>query len=336
MNKKILLAMALTALTATTVSARSWRINNDATKMAQFTDINAAMSSSDVVAGDTLYLDPGCSLSDIQTVSKRVTIIGTGYTGVSLPHRGASISGTLYLNAANTKLLSLNVNATVYVRANNITIERCRCAKISNYDNWSAQYATIRNCYVYDYLVGYGATETTTAFWTIENSIFDSSNATCIRGLYNATIRNNLILNKSTQSGSNYSYRCLAQLTNCQIVNNIIIKTTAPANALYSVDATQLNNNVISSDTRPDFNKANVTTTGSVYTGDVQSYVLTDDSPARGYGQDGTDCGIFGGLYPYVKGGLAYGHPYYESFVISSMPVDGKINVSLKVKMQDE
>lgn len=338
MNKTLLLALALTALTATTVNARSWRINNDETKMAQFTSINAAMSSTDVVAGDTLYLDPGCSLTAEQTVSKRVTIIGTGYTGVSLPHRGAYISGTLYLNAANIKLQSLSISATVYIRANNVTIERCYCARISNYSDWSAQYASIRNCYVYEYLVGYGSTQTTTAFWTIENNIFDSSNSTCIRGLYNATIRNNLIVNTSTNSSSSnsYSYRCLAQLTNCQIVNNIIIKTRYPSQALYGVDATQLNNNVISSDTRPDFNKANVTTTGSVYTGDVQSYVLTDDSPARGYGQDGTDCGIFGGLYPYVKGGLAYGHPYYESFVISSMPVDGKINVSLKVKMQDE
>lgn len=339
MKTKIVMTLALTALMATTAQARSWRINNDTTKMANFASINAAMNSTDVTAGDTLYLDPGCSLTSGQThtVRKRVTIIGTGYTGVKLPHRGASISGDLYLYAEGIKLQSLNISATVYIRANNITIERCYCSRISNdRSDYNAQYATIHNCYVSDYLVGCGATETSTAFWTIENSIFSSTNATCIRGLYNATIRNNLIVNSSTSTGTNYSYRCLSQLTDCQIVNNIIIKTKSPANALYSVDATQLHNNVISSNTNPETNRANVTTTDAVYTGDVQSYALTDDSPARGYGEDGTDCGIFGGLYPYVKGGLPYGHPYYENFVVSSMPVDGKINVSLKVKMQDE
>lgn len=342
MNKTLLLALALTALTATTANARSWRINNDETKMAQFTSINAAMSSTDVVAGDTLYLDPGCSLTAEQTVSKRVTIIGTGYTGVSLPHRGAYISGKLYLNAANTKLLSLNITGTVYIRNNNITIERCRCSSgiVHNYNSssYTSQYTTIRDCYVTT-MASNGTTSTNSAFWTIENNIISSEN-TCISGLYNATIRNNLILNTYISNISSYhqSRNCLSNLTNCQIVNNIILKTASSYRnyTLSGVDATQLNNNVISSNTRPDFNKANVTATDSVYTGDVQSYVLTDDSPARGYGQDGTDCGIFGGLYPYVKGGLAYGHPYYESFVISSMPVDGKINVSLKVKMQDE
>ena len=336
MKTRIFLASALVALTAMTASARSWRINNDVTKMANFTTINAAMSNSDVVAGDTLYLDPGCSITSDQTVSKRVTIIGTGYTGVTLPHRMASISGSLYLNAQGIKLQSISISGTVYLRNNYITIERCYISSsIQQYNSYyTCQYTTIRNCYV-TRLNGAGTTSTNSAFWTIENSIITGTN-TCISNLYNATIRNNLILNTSAYSGSSSSYRCLSRLTNCQIVNNIIIKTTGPANALYDVDATQLNNNVISSNTRPETNQANVTTTAAVYTGNVQSYVLTDDSPARGYGQDGTDCGIFGGLYPYVKGGLPYGHPYYESFVIHSMPVDGKINVSLKVKMQDE
>lgn len=58
--------------------AASWRINNNANRHAHFTDINAAMSSNDVVAGDTLYLDPGCLITSTQNVTKRVTVIGTG------------------------------------------------------------------------------------------------------------------------------------------------------------------------------------------------------------------------------------------------------------------
>lgn len=47
---------AVLAITATTADAKSWRINNDVTQKADFTDLNAAMSSNDVVADDTLYV----------------------------------------------------------------------------------------------------------------------------------------------------------------------------------------------------------------------------------------------------------------------------------------
>ena len=65
-------------------------------------------------------------------------------------------------------------------------------------------------------------------------------------------------------------------------------------------------------------------------------YVLVDDSPAINYAIDGTDCGPTGGEYPYVTAGLPYGHPYYTRAVVGSTAIDGKLNVSLKVKMQDE
>ena len=77
--KAALAAAVLTFVGAQTVSAKSWRVNNNSTKKANFVDINAAMASADVVAGDTLYLDPGCVMASSQTISKAVTVIGTGY-----------------------------------------------------------------------------------------------------------------------------------------------------------------------------------------------------------------------------------------------------------------
>ena len=102
------------------------------------------------------------------------------------------------------------------------------------------------------------------------------------------------------------------------------------------IDA-QFINNVVGQN----YNAANNRVTGStktdvVYTGDYESYTLVEDSPAKGYGTDGKDCGIFGGLYPYVKGGLPQGHPYYTKAVISPRAENDKVNVSLKIKMQDE
>lgn len=345
MNKKILLAMALTALTATTVNARSWRINNDATKMAQFTSIKDAINSTDVVDGDTLYLDPATTLSGCN-VTKQVTIIGCGYTGVY-----ATISGDIWLFANNIKLLGVYCSNRIYISAQHITIERCSTASICYYsdNNYNCQYATIRNCYIRaGYYIGiagggYASNYTNylkTAEWTIENNIIygnygsdKSRSVMCVSDLYQAKIRNNLIINLQNNTSSYSLYRIGG---NSEITNNIIIHTTKPAQAMYTIISNYIRNNVLSSNTGPDYNRCNVLTTDSVFTGDYQEYVLTEDSPARGYGQDGKDCGIFGGLYPYVKGGRPYGHPYFEQYSVSSRPENGKVNVSLKIKTQDE
>ena len=61
----VALATTMLVAKASTVHASSWRVNNDATKKAHFVDINAAMASEEVQAGDTLYLDPGISESEV-------------------------------------------------------------------------------------------------------------------------------------------------------------------------------------------------------------------------------------------------------------------------------
>ena len=67
-----------------------------------------------------------------------------------------------------------------------------------------------------------------------------------------------------------------------------------------------------------------------------QLYQLKEDSPAKGYATDGGDCGPYGGLTPYVPGGLPNGYPYYTKAIIPAKSKNGKVNVSLKIKMQNE
>ena len=71
---------------AVTASARSWRIHHNEKQLPDFTDINAACASSDVQAGDTLYLEPGCSITTAQNVTKTLTIIGCGYEAIRICH----------------------------------------------------------------------------------------------------------------------------------------------------------------------------------------------------------------------------------------------------------
>lgn len=329
---KHFVAVALVALTATASQAHSWRVNNDVIKAPDFTDLNAAMASENVADGDTLYLDAGANLSAEQNVTKQVTIIGVGYDA-TLPYGFSTISGEFNLKKAGIKVEGLNITSTTTIAADYVTLERCRTYKI--YGSGTCQYATIRQCYAtcyadYGTIVGLGKTDTHSAYWTIENCIIIKTNyyQAAIFRLYSAVIRNNLIQAHNVET--------VADLGNASISNNIILNTQNPKSCIYNTDG-QFVNNVVGQDYNAETNRVTGSTKADVvYTGDYESYTLVEDSPAKGYGTDGKDCGIFGGLYPYVKGGLPQGHPYYTKAVISPRAENDKVNVSLKIKMQDE
>lgn len=323
---------------ATTASARSWRIHHNTKQLADFTDVNAACASDQVQEGDTLYLDPGCLLTAAQTVTKRLTIIGCGYEGgATHPYAYATFNAGLSLQAAGIKVMSVIVRGTVKFFTSNMTLERCRVYGQITYNVGESINQTIRQCYVTnngDVIVGSGANGTVTSNWTIENSIISANGASevAIWKLYNATIRNNLIISNSTSTNN----PTLREVNGSQIINNIIVNTALPSNA-SNAETAQMLNNVISQDVAGEYNRVNVLTLDSVYTGDIQSYTLKEDSPAKNYGMDGTDCGPFGGMYPYVKGGRPFGHPYYTDLKVASRSDENdKLKVSLKIKMNDE
>lgn len=342
-NMQKLVAVALLAIAATTAQAGSWRINNDASKNPNFTDINAAMASSDVVAGDTLYLDPGCSLTTNQTITKQVTVVGCGYDRSNAPHAVARISGQLYIKAARTKIEGMALDNAIQIQADYVTLERCNMTggtnTISASNASSAICATIRQCclsFAGQVIYGRGSTSTITNSWTIENCYirtnYSNGGCGCIRDLYNATIKNNFIL--SSYGSNAYGGWCLNNLTNVVAVNNIIFNTTR--NYAITGCTGQITNNVLSQDYNASENKANISSLDEIMSGGGYTYTLVENSPAAGYGTDGTDCGLHGGDHPFVQGFLPAFHPYYTKAVISPRSDNDKVKVSLQIKTQDE
>jgi hypothetical protein len=335
---------AVLAITATTADAKSWRINNDVTQKADFTDLNAAMSSNDVVADDTLYLDPGCNLIEDQTVTKRVTIVGPGYFRVNTPHRFASISGKLYLKAQYIKVEGVIMTKVTYLCANYITLERCKTNTIYINENWqqpAAQHATIRQCYVVD-IQGPGLSyKDKAAFAKIENCIIMVNNMTPIEDIYSPTIRNCYI----AYTGTNTGIYAIKNVDNATITNNIIINQCTNTQVFSGLTNSIVSNNVMScaEDTYSAYttnnrflNSADESLVFALEGTNDQKYQLKADSPAKGYATDEGDCGPFGGGYPYVLNGQPAGYPYYTKAVIGTRSKDGKVNVSLNIKMQDE
>ena len=335
--------VAVLAFIAATANAKSWRVNSNTTQKADFVSLNAVISSSDVKDGDTIYLDPGCLLTDNQTLgaNKTLTIVGPGYLRSGAPHQAATITGTLYIDNPNTKIEGVVVMGDINIRAQNVTIERCKTQTIKRYNaDYQAQYATIRQCYVQGSIYGYGNSATQTSNWTIENNII-IYNGTTISNLLSPVIRNNYIKCSHTLSG----YYAIYSVNYATIQNNILLHTKHPNSLLNGVSDAIFTNNVMSC----------TSTTYAGYAADNtfiasddeslifalegtndQQYRLKEDSPAKGVADDGGDCGPFGGQRPYVVSGLPAGYPYYTKAVVGTKVEDGKVKVSLNIKMQDE
>ena len=340
----IIIATALLAI-ATNVSAKSWRINNNAAAAPNFYSINAAMSSADVTAGDTLYVDPGTSFSDEQTVTKQVTIVGPGYFRGDAPHGFVYFQNRLNINASNTKVEGIIMSSDdIYIRAQNVTIERCkfRTIYVGDSDYGNARYATIRQCYG-GCIDGRGNTSNVSAYCTVENCILIKSGwPACICDLYIPTIRHNYL--KETEDNA-----VLSSLDNAIIQDNIILNSKKNTNLFSSVtNISDFSHNVMScaettySSIPSENNKYGYTSEADIFTltgQNDQRYQLKDDSPAKNYASEengGGDCGPYGGLTPYVAGGMPNGYPYYTKAIIPAKSKNGKVNVSLKIKTQNE
>lgn len=67
-----------------------------------------------------------------------------------------------------------------------------------------------------------------------------------------------------------------------------------------------------------------------------EMYKRKEGSPAIGYGANGYDCGAFAGQYPYVISGRPRFMPYIYEANIPNTPTEGKLNITLKIKTQNE
>lgn len=347
--KKLFTVVAVIALVCNAAQAKTWRINNDPEAKADFLSINDAMASLDVFDGDVLYLDPGCRLPS-QTVSKSVTIIGTGY---NLTESEEAMVDGITISANDIKLTGINVSGKItWSKAcHNITIERCKVEGISVYDSSvPCEGVKIIGCYSIGTVDG-GESST-----ILRNSIILG----IVRNFDNGIISNNTVIyDTGKETGSLVSYPLAAMIKNSTITNNVIINTTTYTTTtdnvvthwsyrtIYNTDVASGNNitnNVLSTDadhTWADFptNKFIGATVEDIFVNEgnqEEKYRLKAGSAAIGYGTNGVDCGAFGGMYPYVLCGRPQFVPYIYDAQIPATSTNGKLNITLKVKSQNE
>lgn len=330
-----------------TASAASWRVNSNTAMGADFADVNAAMSDERVAAGDTLYLDPSTTISTAQEVTKQVTIVGPGYLHSGVAAAPAVFSKSVTISAKGTKFEGCTFENTVYMGADNITIERCYLKSYLIYDGKRANNAVIHA----NYFIGYDAKiigrVDYNVGWEITNNIIynttTSSGAYCINNLSNATIKNNVVLG-SYKNGT--THKVVEGITNSVITNNIIINVKRIENGMCSSnveDGNTIENNVFGCDSTamtdyPNNTFLNTTDLSTVFvnTGANElQFRLCEGSPAIGAGENGMDCGAFAGD-AYVPSGLPLFYPYFTGVEIPAVTTDGKLNIKLNIKTQNE
>ncbi|MBP3472897.1 MAG: hypothetical protein J6K41_11830, partial [Paraprevotella sp.] len=201
------------------VQARSWRIHSNANVKPDFTSINAAMSSNDVMPGDTLYLEPGCVLSG-SSITKKVTVIGPGYNFSGESSSTAVLESLTRLDADGIKIEGCIVTELRIEKAN-CTVERCKVSKLEGQrlsGTSRAPQTLILSCYINSITLGGSRNN------TINNCILHGY----IQSITASTISNNIVIRES-------SSELLTGVTNCTITNNIILNTKPG----YALDANE-------------------------------------------------------------------------------------------------
>lgn len=337
--KKLLFLMMIFALLCSSLTAQHLlRVNNNTDFDAGFTTFEAAVSHAS--NGDTIYIEGSATEYAGAVINKQLTIIGPGFFLSENPKTqannvaatfdsditfstgsdGSTIMGCKFqpggdviiavsdITVIRNDLDVIRFNGTV----NNILISQ-------NYvrQNISTSYSggntgQLTNSIISNNIVkGQIKTGNLSVSLIVSNNVYLSNNWREPIDCYNATIQNNILISEyvtiSPNSGNTISYNILAE------------------------DGTNSNGNQYNIDMASVF----ADFTGALQMSTDGKWKLKDGSPAIGTGSGGTDCGVFGGLSPYILSGIPNLPHIYEADVPASASSESGLQVTIKVKSGD-
>ena len=335
--KKLFLSLLTVLVAAVSAEAKYWKIGPSSVTGMDFESINAAMSSSEVTKGDTLYLDQYYNESAEQTVTKRVVIIGTGYdTSFSDENVVARITSAITLKSNNIEIKSIRIEGNINMYATNCIVDRCFVSGLIKHQSVTAGLNHVYSCYIKSGRIeGYSSDNPSQL--DIQNCvILDDSNNPNISNLISSIINNNVI-HKSHGYTSNYY--CVKSVKNSQITNNLIFGTSIYGgnygyldfsdDVVNSGSGNTIEHNVLCGSKALTYYPQNKT-------GQRDAWIKAGQELADGPATDGGEVGCHGGMFGCPSGGRPQYIPYFSKVVVGSRTEDGKLPVSLTIKIQDE
>lgn len=321
-------------------------VNNQSGSDADFTSVSAAIGASS--DGDTINIQPSPLSYGSLTINKRLVIIGAGHNPSFSLYNSSIDQISFANNSANSILKGLNIVQITTVSAsivNNVLVSGCFLLHTAGnpispstgtYNNWIFEGNIIKSNDTFINLVAMGSNaifrnnyiSSSNTSITLGNvpsgTIFDhnifvqffssSSTATGLASGTNIYFSNNII---TTQATSNYgaNYSCV----NCMYDNNILWNYSSP---YFPVPGS---NNIINAS--PEFNSWIWNNTYD-YNSDFH---VSSESPAVNTATDGTDIGIYGGIFNFNPFGIDGGTPHIVDFTLesSTAPQGGTITIHL-------
>lgn len=344
MKKLIYLALAM--LASTSAFATVYTVNNQSGSDADYTNVPSALSAS--TAGDTIYVQPSPTNYGDVVITKRVVLMGAGHNPTNSQYNSSFGTISMATNSGGTILKGLNIlvlTSSQNVICNNVVVSGCFIS-YSQGSPLSFNSSTLNN-------------------WTFEGNIIQSFNNQPISMLYlgsNLVVRNNFIFSFGAgynvidaPSGAHFdhnffvhtgasSYFASVTGSNILLTNNAIT-TYASSNygPIYYCSNCEAYNNLLinSAGSFPnDLNTTNIIvgSSGMEYyypsnAGYRYDYNLnlTAESLGNNAANDGTDMGIYGGIFNFSPIGADSGTPQILDFTLgsSTAPQGGTITIHL-------
>jgi hypothetical protein len=324
--KKILIAICLSALCNILIAQNIIRVKSGE-------NIQAIIDNLNTEQGSILILDPGSYES--VTVYKKVTIIGSGFfNGLNTSNiNKVNFDDNNNTTSEGSVMMGCNANA-VTIRTNNVVINRCRFNTfLTGVDIGNVAGVRLSQCFIDgDIYIGNKSSN-----YIIQNNIIlKQINSFLADASSSGLIRNNTVYN----IGNNCDPISFSSAINgVKVINNIFICPVTcdnrNGNNNYATNIfAQFNNNIVRKGNYQgvDSNKF-LTDMATIFTlvGTPDSkFILSANSPAKGAGEGGVDCGAFGGTEPYIVGGSPLG-PVIEDIIV---PTTARQNETIKIKLK--
>jgi len=304
--------------------AKVWRVNSTPGIDAPFKTAQQAHDSVAVVAGDTLYFESSGIGYGSLNMTKRLTLISTGWflsenQGLQYHVQPALLNFISVQASAAGSVFHCNVNTiNLQAGANGCRIERC----YFDYGGTDLTVSSSNNVIIQNFIRGSISLNFNTGSNLISNNIIlqriDTYNLTT-----SATVTNN-VLNGSGSTG-NTLHNLIFQsniinkaatytFQNCTVRNNICANTTLPAG----------DGNLNSQSMSAIFVNPNGTT-------DVAFTFIGGNNPAIGAGLNGINCGAFGGASPFLLG-LQPAIPAIYQLTVPATASGATMNITFSTK----
>ncbi len=342
------LAILLMCLSWLGANATSWRVNNNPAINADFSTFQEAHDAAS--PGDTIYVE-GTGQDNhygAVVIDKKLVVIGPGYflleNDSTQANQLVARVRTITINpgAEGTEIYGLFIHWSgsgfqgIYINASNVTIAR-------NYFYSDRDRIVFGNYDIYNIVIMQNF-----AYNTTGSSSFDANNVLIANNFFRSSIsgvNSGVIINNVIRGGISSSYS--------QIKNNIIVNSSSyPLGGYGYGDENYVAYNLVSgnfhygSSSPPppgpgnqenvDMNTVFINFPGGTGSAGVDNdYLLNPEGPAVGAGENGTDCGMFGGVTPYVLSGMAPIPRIYEADVPISGSAASGLPVTIKVKSQN-